>query len=61
MILFVPTGNFLFFNWQKLQLSKEKWGGGVRKKRKEFVVARLAINLVTRWTGNKLFFKGGLT
>ena len=30
-------------------------------KKKKFAVSRLAAIMATRWTGNKLFFKGGLT
>ena len=31
------------------------------EKKKDFAAARVAIISATRWTGNKLFFKGGLT
>ena len=31
-----------------------------QKKKKDFAAARLATISATRWTGNKLFFKGGL-
>ena len=29
-------------------------------KKKDFAASRLATIMVTRWTGNKVFFKGGL-
>ena len=44
--------NILFFSYQK---KKKK-----EKKKKDIATARLATISATRWTGNKLFFKGGL-
>ena len=48
--------NFIIFLQKKKK--KKKGGGGVGG---DFAAARLATISATRWTGNKLFFKGGLT
>ena len=64
MSLIGPTGNFFsnfqFFSPQKMSvllLPKKK---KKKEKKKEIGATKVAIISATRWTGNKLFFKGGL-
>ena len=43
------------FSYPKKKEKQKK----LKKKKKDFAAARLATISATRWTGNKLFFKGG--
>ena len=60
MTLLLQNGNFLPIFWGGSRfhhfLTKKK-----TKKKKDFAAARLATISATRYTENKLFFKGGLS
>ena len=49
-IFFFPQKKFQFFSYKKRK----------KDKKRETAAARVAIISATCWTGNKLFFKGGL-
>ena len=51
---------FLLVNISSFSYKKKKKRKKKRKKKKDFAAARLATISATRYTGNKLFFKGGL-
>ena len=53
--IFFHFANFLFFGQDFIIFLPKK------KKKKDFAAARLATISATRYTGNKLFFKGGLS
>ena len=66
MTILLQNGNLFFsfcqffFFFVKISFSYQKQTKQKNGKKKDFAAARLATISDTRWTGNKLFFKGGI-